>query len=100
MSHYAGQHKDDTPTVAFSALPLEERNLALYDAFWAQLDQQYYEPALLATPRMRALRVEWREKAKALAHPNFAYGNISTRWCGSFRNRTSPPSPHSRWTTF
>jgi carboxyl-terminal processing protease len=72
----AGTRREDAPKIAYSALPLKERNVALYDAFWEQLDKEYYDPALLATSRMRALRAEWREKAAALPHPNHAYGNI------------------------
>jgi carboxyl-terminal processing protease len=83
-SYSAGRQKHGAPKVAYSDLPTRERNLALYDAFWNQLDLEYYDPALLATPRMRALRTEWREKAAALPDSIFAYGNIFTPMAREF----------------
>jgi hypothetical protein len=49
----------------FATLTVPQQNLAMYDAFWAAVDANYYDPKLLETVSMRDLRKQWRAKAEA-----------------------------------
>ena len=51
------------PDVKFAALSQSEQNLAIYDAFCAQLDEYYFDPKALKTPEWKARFAEFREKA-------------------------------------
>jgi len=42
---------------------VRERNLAVYDAFWDQIESNYYDPKFFATAEWRAMRTRWRDKA-------------------------------------
>lgn len=48
----------------FAKLPVPQQNLMLYDAFWAAIDANYYDPNTLRTFQMRQLRATWRAKAE------------------------------------
>ena len=47
----------------FLALDRKGQNLAVYDAFWQQLQANYYDPQIFATDEWRARRAQWREEA-------------------------------------
>jgi C-terminal processing protease CtpA/Prc len=50
---------------AFHSLPVPQQSLALYDAVWAAIDSNYYDPKLLASPKLQDLRARLRPKAAA-----------------------------------
>lgn len=64
------------PTSAFQALPQGERNLAVYDAFWANLEKNHYDPQMLSRAEVRALRERGRSMAAAAGHPAGLYGQV------------------------
>jgi carboxyl-terminal processing protease len=69
----------DRATIAstkFLSLTPTERNLAVYDAFWDTVVSNYYDPSLLATPRLRELRAAWRDRAANDALPDHLYGVV------------------------
>jgi len=51
------------PTAEFLKLSAREQNLAVYDAFWKQIESNYYDPKFFATDEWRAARARWRDKA-------------------------------------
>lgn len=51
------------PSAEFLALDRKGQNLAIYDAFWKEIDANYYDPAVFSTDEWKARRAEWREKA-------------------------------------
>ncbi len=69
----------DRATIAstkFLSLTPTERNLAVYDAFWDTVMTHYYDPSLLATPRLRELRDTWRDRAANDSLPAHLYGVV------------------------
>ena len=48
----------------------------MYDAFWDTVLTHYYDPSLLATPRLRELRATWRDRAANDALPSHLYGVV------------------------
>jgi carboxyl-terminal processing protease len=56
-------HEPEPPTAEFKALTLSERNLAVYDAFWKNIENNHYDRALLTRTDVRALREQGRKKA-------------------------------------
>jgi carboxyl-terminal processing protease len=53
----------------FLAKPLVERQLAVYDAYWSQLESNYYDPEFFKTGEWPAVRAQWREKAASAPRP-------------------------------
>src|SRR3954470_642846 len=51
------------PTADFLALDRKSQNLAVYDAFWQQIDSNYYDATMFATGEWTARRAQWREEA-------------------------------------
>jgi carboxyl-terminal processing protease len=69
----------DRATIAstkFLSLTPTERNLAVYDAFWDTVLTHYYDPSLLATPKLRELRATWRDRAANDPLPAHLYGVV------------------------
>ena len=64
------------PTSAFEALSPGERSLAVYDAFWQNIEKNHYDPQLLSRAEVRALRQQGRNKAAAAGHPANLYGRV------------------------
>jgi C-terminal processing protease CtpA/Prc len=64
------------PTPEFLALPVAERNLAVYDAFWDALEANYYDPKIIASKEWRKLREEWREYAASDVPSSNLYGQL------------------------
>jgi C-terminal processing protease CtpA/Prc len=67
------------PTAEFLALDRRAQNLAVYDAFWQQVESNYYEPDIFATDEWRARRAEWREKAAAAESRVILYQSMFPR---------------------
>jgi carboxyl-terminal processing protease len=84
------------PTSEFKALPLRERNLAVYDAFWRNIENNHYDRQLLSRADVRALREQGRQKAAAIGVPAKLYsqvlGDISRRLPESNVEVKLPPS--------
>ena len=51
------------PSAEFLALDRKGQNLAVYDAFWQQIDSNYYDASVFATDEWKARRAQWREEA-------------------------------------
>jgi carboxyl-terminal processing protease len=64
------------PASAFEALPPDERNLAVYDAFWQNIEKNHYDPQMLSRAEVRALRERGRNKAATAGHPANLYGQV------------------------
>jgi C-terminal processing protease CtpA/Prc len=69
-------HEPELPTSEFKALPLSERNLAVYDAFWKNIENNHYDRQLLSRAEIRALREQGRKKAAAVGHPANLYDEV------------------------
>src|SRR4051812_24910865 len=67
------------PSREFLALDREARNLAVYDAFWRQIDTNYYDPQAFASEEWRARRAEWRKEAAAATARVMLYHNVFPR---------------------
>lgn len=64
------------PTPAFQALSPGERNLAVYDAFWQNLEKNHYDPQMLSRAEIRALRERGRGQAAAVGNQAGLYGQV------------------------
>ena len=85
-------YKHTRPSAAFSRLSVEQQNLATYDAFWAALDANYYDPERLATPKMRERRAEWRATARS-ANAVQMHGGVLDRLSAQFPNSHVTTAP-------
>jgi C-terminal processing protease CtpA/Prc len=85
-------HAHTRPLAVFNRLSVEQQNLAVYDAFWAALDANYYDPELLATPRMRELRDRWRTTARS-ANALQIHGGVLDRLSAQFPNSHVATTP-------
>jgi carboxyl-terminal processing protease len=63
------------PYFALERLPPQERRLAIYDAFWAQIMKHYLDPQFSGVDVNR-MRQEWREKAAAASSDLDLYVNV------------------------
>ena len=75
-SAFAADCPRNHPTSAFEALSPGERSLAVYDAFWRNIEKNHYDPQLLSRAEVRALRQQGRNKAAAAGHPANLYGQV------------------------
>src|SRR5688572_11127518 len=66
----------ELPNSRFEALPLIERNLAVYDAFWANIENNHFDRQLLSRTEVRTLREQGRMKAAAVDHPANLYHQV------------------------
>jgi carboxyl-terminal processing protease len=64
------------PAQEFAALSVPERNLFVYDAFWATLEANHYDPSRFATSEMRALRIYWRWRAASEISTRTFYATV------------------------
>jgi carboxyl-terminal processing protease len=69
-------HEPELPTAEFKALPLSERNLAVYDAFWKNIENSHYDRALLTRTDVRVLREQGRKKAAVAGDPADLYTQV------------------------
>ncbi len=60
----------------FKTLPPQERNLAVYDAFWENLKNNHYDPQLFTRANVRALRDQGRRQAAAVDAPADLYDQV------------------------
>lgn len=65
------------PSPEFLALSPRDRNLAVYDAFFAQLESNYYDPAIFTSAQWQTRRAELRDKAAAAAAPVLLYNVLA-----------------------
>ena len=59
-----------------AALSRVKLQLATYDAFWAQIDANYFDPKFLETPECKKWRAEGRVQAAAAAYYFELYWNV------------------------
>ncbi len=69
---------------ATAALPVRERNLAVFDAACEILKSHYYNPDYFKTDDWRAYEASWREKAAASQPGTFLYINVLGNFAGNF----------------
>ena len=69
-------HDPELPSSKFQALPLSERNLAVYDAFWENIENNHFDRQLLSRAEVRLLREQGRKKAAAVDHPANLYSQV------------------------
>jgi carboxyl-terminal processing protease len=62
-----------SPHLAFEKLSPQERRLAIYDAFWAQITKHYFDPQFSGVD-WNLMRQEWRKKAAAASSDLDLYG--------------------------
>ncbi len=67
------------PTAEFLALDREGQNLAVYDAFWQQLESNYYDAKFFATDEWRAKRDAWRKEAAGAKMRLLLYHDVLPR---------------------
>ena len=70
------------PTAEFLALDREGQNVAVYDAFWQQLESNYDDATFFETPEWRTRRDEWRKEAAASKARVFLYHDVFPRLIG------------------
>ena len=80
--------RESITSTKFLSLTPTERNLAVYDAFWDTVLTHYYDPSLLATPRLRELRAIWRDRAANDALPAHLYGVVFSGICSVTRRES------------
>lgn len=66
----------DLSSSKFEGLPLSERNLAVYDAFWQNIENNHFDRQMLSRAEVRALREQGRKKAAAVGHPANLYNQV------------------------
>lgn len=71
-------HDPEFPTPEFKALTPSERNLAVYDAFWENLEKNHFDRKLLSRTEVRMLREQGRKKAAAAGNPADLYHQVLT----------------------
>lgn len=85
------------PTAGFLALDREAQNLAVYDAFWQQLDSNYYDAKFFATDEWRTKRAEWRKEAAGAKMRALLYHDVLPRLIRSMPEShvelLDPPQP-------
>ena len=93
----AGVEQAAYPTPEFLAMPLAERNLAVYDAFWNVLETHHYDPAQFAAAELRAMRLHWRWRAASEVDSRTLYrtvfGEIAAKLPDSHVGAMMRPTP-------
>jgi carboxyl-terminal processing protease len=64
-----------SPYLAFEKLSPQERRLAIYDAFWAQITNHYFDPRFSGVD-WNLMRQEWRRNAAAASSDLALYINV------------------------
>jgi carboxyl-terminal processing protease len=83
--------------IPFASLSPRDRNLAVYDAFVAQIREHYYQPKLLDSDEWRARFAQFRTKAAAAADVSLLYAQVLQQLAHQFPDShvdvRMPPAP-------